>query len=101
VPKEAAKGGYGLFSSSKAELSPKKTMPLPPFETPNTPLGVPFASPTEATSLRLSSEFPYRFYPSVHPPKWIVPDLLFRLYTKRSPLKTVCFTKPLNHLSSS
>jgi hypothetical protein len=43
VPKEAAKGGYGLFSSVKAELSPKKTMPLPPFENPQHPfLGVPF-----------------------------------------------------------
>jgi hypothetical protein len=41
--KEAAKGGYGLFSSSKAELSPKKTMPLPPFENPQHPFwGVPF-----------------------------------------------------------
>jgi hypothetical protein len=38
VPKEAAKGGYGLFSSVKAELSPKKTMPLPPFENPQHPV---------------------------------------------------------------
>ena len=76
-------------------------MPLPPLESPNTPRGVTAPLTTEVGSLRLSHDLPYSFYPSVHPPKWMVPDLLFRLYTKRLILETVRFTKELNHLSSS
>ncbi len=47
----------------------RNAQPLPPFDSPNTPLGESFAAQAKGKSLRLSFGSINSFYPSVHPRK--------------------------------